>query len=31
MTLDRYHLFPDRLNIVADAMDDARTAALGSR
>jgi len=31
MTLDLYgHLFPDRLNLVADAMDEARTAALGA-
>ncbi|MCL2782765.1 MAG: site-specific integrase [Propionibacteriaceae bacterium] len=29
MTLDLYgHLFPDRLDVVADAMEDARTAAL---
>jgi integrase len=32
MTLDLYgHLFPDRLDVVADAMDAARTAALASR
>ena len=31
MTLDQYgHLFGDRLDIVADAMDTARAAALGS-
>jgi integrase len=32
MTLNRYgHLFGDRLDVVADAMDAARSAALGSR
>jgi hypothetical protein len=32
MTLDLYgHLFPDRLDVVADAMDAARTSALSSR
>jgi len=31
MTLDQYgHLFGDRLDVVADAMDTARTAALAS-
>jgi len=31
MTLDLYgHLFPDRLDLVADAMERARTAALAS-
>ncbi|WP_407942035.1 hypothetical protein [Nocardiopsis codii] len=31
MTLDRYgHLFPDRLDEVADAMDAARVKALGT-
>lgn len=31
MTLDLYgHLFPDRLDTVADAMDTARTLALGA-
>jgi integrase len=30
MTLDQYgHLFPDRLDVVADAMDAARSSALG--
>jgi hypothetical protein len=29
MTLDQYeHLFPDRLDVVADAMDAARSSAL---
>ncbi len=32
MTLDLYgHLMPDRLDVVADAMESARTAALASR
>jgi integrase len=32
MTLDLYgHLFPDRLDVVADAMDAARAAALVAR
>jgi hypothetical protein len=32
MTLDQYgHLFPDRLDVVAEAMDNARTAALSAR